>query len=252
MIDRLFVILGAGASHDCVSSEASVPVDEHYWPPLTPDLFTAKRRGYAEVLAKYPLIKAAAAELSSIGSAIGIEAELRERYRDSEHGHDQQIFRGVLPYLQELLYTVSEKFTVFPQNYEALIAQLLRFNEVTFISLNYDVLLDNALLAYDTNKTALDWYVRQPRNWSLIKLHGSVDWGVLIPAVDGMQTFTAPKDDLICRIVCQVGVFDRVRWAGGLGWSGERGAGLGVGVASLMMRGLGTPGPGFVLPACAV
>ena len=35
-------------------------------------------------------------------------------------------------------------------------------------------------------------------------------------------------------------------------WSGERGAGLGVGVASLMMRGLGTPGPVFVLPACAV
>jgi hypothetical protein len=51
---------------------------------------------------------------------------------------------------------------------------------------------------------------------------------------------------------CQVGVFDRVRVAGGLGWSGERGAGLGVGVASLMMRGLDTPGPGFVLPACAV
>jgi hypothetical protein len=35
-------------------------------------------------------------------------------------------------------------------------------------------------------------------------------------------------------------------------WLLGRGAGLGVGVASLMMRGLGTPGPGFVLPACAV
>ena len=57
---------------------------------------------------------------------------------------------------------------------------------------------------------------------------------------------------LICRAVCQVGVFDRVRLTGGMGWSGERDAGLGVGVASLMMRGLDTPGPGFVLPACAV
>jgi len=57
---------------------------------------------------------------------------------------------------------------------------------------------------------------------------------------------------LICRVVCQVGVFVCVRVAGGLGWSGERGAGLGVGVVSLMMRGLGTPGPGFVLLACAV
>jgi hypothetical protein len=67
-----------------------------------------------------------------------------------------------------------------------------------------------------------------------------------------MRGDTTPIYELICRVVCQVGVFVRVRVAGGLGWSGERGAGLGVGVASLMMRGLGTPGPGFVLPACAV
>jgi len=79
---------------------------------------------------------------------------------------------------------------------------------------------------------------------------------------DGAVTVTIPPDRvaavqiepalLICRAVCQVGRVGRVRWAGGLGWSGGRGAGLGVGVASLMMRGLGTPGPGFVLPACAV
>jgi hypothetical protein len=37
-----------------------------------------------------------------------------------------------------------------------------------------------------------------------------------------------------------------------LEWSVGRDAGLGVGVASLMMRGLDTSGPGFVLPACAV
>jgi hypothetical protein len=57
---------------------------------------------------------------------------------------------------------------------------------------------------------------------------------------------------LICRVVCQVGRVDRAHSVGWWLWSGERGAGLGVGVASLMMRGLGTPGPGFVLPACAV
>jgi hypothetical protein len=57
---------------------------------------------------------------------------------------------------------------------------------------------------------------------------------------------------LICRRVCQVGVVDRARLADIWLWSGERGAGLGVGVASLMMRGLDTPGPGFVLPACTV
>lgn len=50
---------------------------------------------------------------------------------------------------------------------------------------------------------------------------------------------TAPKTELPC-----------VR--GAFLWLGGRGVGLGVGVASLMMRGLGTPGPGFVLPACAL
>ena len=88
----------------------------------------------------------------------------------------------------------------------------------------------------------------------LVKLAGPKVWSDFVADINrGAYRVVHPTDsDLICRIVCQVGVFDRVRWAGGLGWSGERGAGLGVGVASLMMRGLGTPGPGFVLPACAV
>jgi transposase len=70
--------------------------------------------------------------------------------------------------------------------------------------------------------------------------------------VRSLKGHTRRTRELICRVVCQVGVVDRVRWAAVWGWSGERGAGLGVGVASLMMRGLATPGPGFVLPACAV
>lgn len=195
MIDRLFVILGAGASHSCLSDKADVPFEADYWPPLTPDLFTTKRPGYAEILAKYPLVRAAAAELSTIDSAVGLEAQLRD-YRGSEHEHDRQVFRAVLPYLQELLYTVSEQFTTFPQNYEVLVMKLLRLKEVMFVSLNYDSLLDNALLTFDSAKTGLDWYVRQERNWSLIKLHGSVDWGVLVSGSDGLRTFTEPKADL--------------------------------------------------------
>jgi hypothetical protein len=35
-------------------------------------------------------------------------------------------------------------------------------------------------------------------------------------------------------------------------WSGVRGVGLGVGGGSLMMRGLGTPGPLLLPPASAV
>jgi hypothetical protein len=55
---------------------------------------------------------------------------------------------------------------------------------------------------------------------------------------------------MACRL--SSGSTESPAWRGFFGWSVGRDAGLGVGVASLMMRGLGTSGPGFVLPACAV
>lgn len=213
MVDRLFVILGAGASFDCAPAGTSAPVDHDLWPPLTPDLFTTERAGYVPILAKYPLAKAAAAELSTGQTAVSLEAYLRERYRDSEHEHDRRIFSGVLPYLQELLYTVSTRFTYFPQNYEVLATKLLRLKEIVFVSLNYDLLLDNTLLAFDPDKIGMGWYVRSKRNWSLVKLHGSVDWGRLLLTPDGMRSFTAPAADLqvISEITLRSGELYEIR-----------------------------------------
>jgi hypothetical protein len=203
MVDRLFVIIGAGASYDCVPGDA--PSDDRYQPPLTPDLFKAQREGYAPILARYPLAKAAAAELATVQSATSLETELRERYRDSEHAHDRRIFRGVLPYLQELLYTISYEYTPFPQNYEVLITKLLRLSEVIFISLNYDLFLDNALLAVSPEKTGMGWYTRDGQKWSLIKLHGSVDWGreMRVDRLARVTDFTEPTEgtDLVDSIV---------------------------------------------------
>jgi hypothetical protein len=197
MIDRLFVIIGAGASFDCVPVGMSVPSDDDYHPPLTPDLFRTRRAGYASILAQYPLAKAAAAELATVDSAVSLETQLRERYRDSEYEHDRRIFRGVLPYLQDLLYTISHKFTDFPQNYEVLVTKLLRLKEVVFVSLNYDLFLDNTLLAVNPDKSAMSWYIRDEHKWSLIKLHGSVDWGRELQSgrVARLKDFTAPEDD---------------------------------------------------------
>jgi hypothetical protein len=195
MIERLFVILGAGASYDCVPRDA--PSDARYQPPLTSDLFKAQREGYAPILAKYPLAKAAAAELATVQSATSLETELRERYRDSEHAHDRRIFRGVLPYLQELLYTISYEYTPFPQNYEVLVTKLLRLSEVIFVSLNYDLFLDNALLAVSPDKSGMGWYMRDGQKWSLIKLHGSVDWSreMIVDRLARPTDFTEPKTE---------------------------------------------------------
>jgi hypothetical protein len=195
VVDRLFVIIGAGASYDCAPAKVvEASGKDYYWPPLTTELFLPRQFGFAPILAKYPLAKAAAAELGSTQTAVSIETQLRERYRDSKHEHDRRIFRGVLPYLQELLYTVSHQFTPFPQNYEVLVTKLLRLKEIVFVSLNYDLLLDNALVAADPDKSDMDWYISPgPRNWSLIKLHGSVDWGRRLLSPRGRDDFIAPN-----------------------------------------------------------
>jgi hypothetical protein len=194
VIDRLFVVVGAGASHGC--APARVFRDESYTPPLVPQLFTASTPGYADVLAGYPLAKLAAADLRGRDTAIAIEQHLRTRYRDSEHLLDRRIFEGIGPYLQELLFRVSRKYTRFPQNYESLVTSLLRLKEVVFVSLNYDLLLDDVLastVSEDWNR--MSWYIQSRRHWSLVKLHGSVNWAVPIHVERG-DIFVNPPASL--------------------------------------------------------
>jgi hypothetical protein len=164
-------------------------------PPLVPDLFDATFPASQEVLPGYPLVNMAAADLRSQDTAVAIEQTIRTRYRDSEHEHDQRIFRAILPYLQELLHRVTYSFTDFAHNYESLVASLLRLNEVVFVSLNYDLLLDNVLTKIDPRATGLDWYVDPGRHWSLIKLHGSVNWARQT-GVNSASVFTDPPADL--------------------------------------------------------
>lgn len=176
MIERLFVVLGAGASR--ASAPTSVPRDERALPPLVTELFGRIDTGYGDVLREYPLAKLAAAELRGLGGSVAIEEVIRTRYRDSEHVHDQRIYRAIPPYLQELLHRVSYRYTAFPQNYESLVTALLRLREVVFVSLNYDVLLDGVLEVIGGPIDDMWWYVRSSgRHWSLIKLHGSINWG---------------------------------------------------------------------------
>jgi hypothetical protein len=59
--------------------------------------------------------------------------------------------------------------------YDRLIERLLRLPYVFFVTLNYDVLLDRRLSAYHP-LLSFDEYVTRDKNWSLIKLHGSVNW----------------------------------------------------------------------------
>lgn len=182
MADHLIILLGAGASYACTSEQISGR--RHYFrPPLTSELFEDR---FGSILHEYRLAEAAAADIRPAVAAepVALEAFLRDTLRDSPHPHRRQQFRAVPLYLQHLLFEISSwtygdeghGYTPNPDNYQRLISAALDLPEAIFITLNYDTLLDRRLFAYDPLED-MNSYIKPARNWSLIKLHGSVEWG---------------------------------------------------------------------------
>lgn len=177
-MDRtLFVIVGAGASHDASSKWSGLGMDVR--PPLVKGLFDPSHN---EILARYPLAQSAAPEIRDAlqhgrdGQAVSLESHLRGMYRDADDPYDKRRFFSITLYLQDLLWQASQTDRVHFDNTDRLVAALLRhFDHICFITLNYDTILDQALGKLD-RISKMDDYIGYGR-WSLIKLHGSVDWG---------------------------------------------------------------------------
>jgi hypothetical protein len=181
----LVVLIGAGASFDCTS--ADVQKDADLTPPLVKDLF-AQRGTFARILNAYPLAAMAAAEIRSTlpNEAIALEAYLSERLRASTDDYARRRYRQIPLYLQELFHRISAPaspdelspvgFTRQPDNYDVLLNATLSLDRVVYITLNYDTLLDQRLGSYSTGFRTLADYIPANRNWTLAKLHGSINW----------------------------------------------------------------------------
>ncbi|HEX3040815.1 MAG TPA: hypothetical protein VHP56_01830 [Solirubrobacterales bacterium] len=172
-IDRtevpLVVILGAGASRGAGGAWGKLR------PPLTVDLFD--EYDYGDLLQEHDLAHQAGryiAEECAGDDALSIEQVLHS-LRHSEHVHHRRMAYSVPPYLQHLLHSVSEEHYRQVFRYDRLIERLLRLPHVCFMTLNYDVLLDRRLAAHHPLNDFED-YISEAKNWSLIKLHGSVNW----------------------------------------------------------------------------
>jgi hypothetical protein len=167
---------------------------------------------YHEVLAKYRLAGLAAAELfRHEENSVAIEEVLRTQYRDSTLELDRRIFNSIGPYLQELLHTVSGQYTSHPVYYQALVAGLLRLPEVVFVTLNYDVILDRVLLDADPSGESMSWYVKPERNWSLVKVHGSVNWSRTL-GLNSATAFFNPPANVPLDGPISYGRLDRELW----------------------------------------
>jgi hypothetical protein len=165
----LVVVLGAGAS--CGAGSDWGPMR----PPLTVDLFDEAQ--YGSLLEAYDLAHQAGrfiADECAGDNARSLEQVLHA-LRISEHEHHRRMAFSIPPYLQHLLHAVSEAHFRQAIRYDRLIERLLRLPYVCFLTLNYDVMLDRRLAAHHHLRDFED-YISEDKNWSLIKLHGSVNW----------------------------------------------------------------------------
>jgi hypothetical protein len=125
------------------------------------------------------------------GKAISLESHLREMYRGSSDPYDRRRFFSITLYLQDLLWRASSTEHVHFDNVDRLVAVLLRhFDHVCFVTLNYDTILDQALGKLD-RINEMRCYIDYGR-WSLIKLHGSVNWGYR--PIDNVSVDDPPAD----------------------------------------------------------
>ena len=208
---KLAVILGAGASFDS-ALRGRFGVDESWKPPLATELFepsasnvssgtvhSQRRSNFGNILQKYPRARSLAGVLArETGRGASFEEVLRGLRDDEPHVALQ--FQQVPLYLQELLKVVSDEFvqSTSTDNLDALVSRLLRksIDQVAFITLNYDLLLEQSLDAAGDSITqqridaGMRWYTGGSPKWKLLKLHGSVDWGRKLGLNRGRVTVT--------------------------------------------------------------
>ena len=185
-LNKACVILGARASYD-VAGEGSPIANTDFRPPLAQDLFDIKKHvAYWDVMVYYNGAQVLSQELAPLISSgnIGIEKALR-KYAEHSDSRIQEHFKHVPAYLRDLLFRASTEYTYVPSSYIQLVIKLLADypHDVTFITLNYDNLLESALRRFDAKFQFenIGAYVDDERNAKVVKLHGSIDWFKRLP-----------------------------------------------------------------------
>lgn len=187
---KVAVILGAGASKDAAGASPVKHEVHGYTPPLAKELFgnAAKYENIENILQRYP----GAAHVRELvvatkdQTSIGIENELRRIANQLELF---TAYKHVPPYLRDYLDVVSRNHTTTPGMLVRLATDLLIEDphEVGFIVLNYDTFLEQALslppwgYAFDS----IGRYINTGEQFQLFKVHGSVNWAVLMDRPSG-------------------------------------------------------------------
>jgi hypothetical protein len=187
-VPMLLVICGAGASYDSASRlPPPTPGNvERHWeerPPLANQLFDDNRTIFREAMDQFKDCKALVPFLRNSASVEKELAKVREQAKTFPLAGRE--LAAIQYYLHFALWDCQRKWAGLHggiTNYVTLVREIERWRhkfrqEVCFVTFNYDTMLEEAVsevlrIAMDS----LDAYIAHPY-YSLIKLHGSVNWG---------------------------------------------------------------------------
>lgn len=204
----LAVILGAGASFDCVDNMKDVCQYNNNWrPPLTHDIFSSR---FVTISSRYPALKSIAEDFrarlvrKTEAEDLNLESYIRQ-IRDNQNALAEYV--QIPLYLQELFGEISEHF-ISPGGVSKYVrlCRMLRdsdYDKILILTTNYDLLIDRALEevfnvylnTFDLN--GQDPYMSIGNKCLLVKLHGSANWGRRIKEVTSESTGTV---NVLCKL----------------------------------------------------
>lgn len=185
----LLVICGAGASYDCVAEGPRSVLQERWRPPLTKDLFAGERAmavANAITEARGPIgeLQQVVSDASSVEQVLSGWDEVASGKKAGPMVQRRHDLNAVRWFLSQRVREVADwpDPIAHQTHYLSLVRRIEAWREpreqrVTYVTFNYDTLLDEALdgeLLVDL-QTNPDGYCLNP-NTSLVKLHGSVNW----------------------------------------------------------------------------
>lgn len=181
-MSKLCVITGAGASSGVAgaTTASSSLINNDWAPPLTRDLFQSRPNSFDPILRSYPQVNPLVHRIRSATRRGESLEELLSKIYNSGNRHEKRQLKYLTYFLRHLFTGISGNYIKGgPSHYDGLVDQILRRNiEVLFLTLNYDLILEKALESFDSvHFDEVQGYIPKGRQWKLVKLHGSVNWG---------------------------------------------------------------------------
>jgi hypothetical protein len=192
----LLVIFGAGASYDSVPDlpppippqlatrplrSSRIYEDERL--PLASQLFDNRPR-FVEAMMRFPDCKALIPSLRKPGVMVEQElAKIQSQAKTFPSAYQE--LAAIRYYLHFALWECQRRWSEVHRgitNYAALLRELERWRfesteQICFVTFNYDTMLEEAMeQVLHFQIPTLDLYISQ-KNYALIKLHGSINWG---------------------------------------------------------------------------